>query len=241
MRFDAVQAYPDRLVLAARWSDLRGKPHGLGKQHLDGMARHIFLCDMGDIFSPSLHDDDIPGLPPGRTWRDHCHEMMVSIPQTPEGARHIWMVLTKRPSKLKDFLENVPHHRLPRNVYVGVSVTSRVTEQRVGVLARLPKDASVCRFVSIEPMVEPIDPTILDPDAIDWVIVGGETGDRARPMRAEWVEPIRDHCRGRIPFFFKSWGRFAPLGVPHSVFQNKRYLQMPAASIATKPAEQLTL
>ena len=76
-------------------------------------------------------------------------------------------------------------------------------------MRHLRETAARVRFLSIEPLIGPIPR--LDLDGIHWVIVGGESGPRARPMRPEWVRPIRDQCLIRdIPFFFKQWGGHRP-------------------------------
>jgi len=65
------------------------------------------------------------------------------------------------------------------------------------------------RFLSIEPLLGPIGK--IDLDGIDWVIVGGESGPRARPMLVEWVREVRDQCKAaKVPFFFKQWGGLRP-------------------------------
>jgi protein gp37 len=88
------------------------------------------------------------------------------------------------------------------NVWLGTSVESQKFLERIDILRRVP---SRVRFVSFEPLLGPI----LDPDLQDihWAIVGGESGPRAREMKAWWAEELRDSCaRQRVAFFFKQWG-----------------------------------
>jgi protein gp37 len=89
------------------------------------------------------------------------------------------------------------------NLWMGVSVENRRHGlTRINALRGTP---SRIRFLSIEPLLE--DLGCIDLSAIDWVIVGGESGAGARPMREEWVVSIRDQCRrAGVPFFFKQWG-----------------------------------
>jgi protein gp37 len=117
---------------------------------------------------------------------------------------HIFQVLTKRHDRLWALLSNELRWLadLP-NVAFGVSVEDR----RYGLLRieALQDTPASIRFLSIEPLLG--DLGALDLTAIDWVIVGGESGPHARPMRREWVVGIRRHCRKqRVPFLFKQWG-----------------------------------
>jgi protein gp37 len=113
--------------------------------------------------------------------------------------QHQFQVLTKRAERLEAL---APQLDLASNVWVGVSVESAAYTGRAEYLRRV--GASI-RFLSVEPLLEPIDNLPLD--GIHWVIVGGESGHRARPMEPEWVRSIRDQCRrAGVPFFFKQWG-----------------------------------
>ncbi len=110
---------------------------------------------------------------------------------------HRFQVLTKRAERLAEV-----GSAWPANVWMGVSVESATYVRRIDGLRRT--DAQV-RFVSLEPLLGPV--AGLDLTGIDWVIVGGESGPKARPMAPEWVTEIRSQCRReRVPFFFKQWG-----------------------------------
>jgi protein gp37 len=113
--------------------------------------------------------------------------------------RHTYQVLTKRSARL---VELSPELSWPMNLWMGVSVESQDVTWRIDHLRRTP--ASI-RFLSIEPLLGPIPSLCLD--NIDWVIVGGESGPKARPMNEGWVLEIKDQCKlNQVPFFFKQWG-----------------------------------
>lgn len=113
-----------------------------------------------------------------------------------------WLLLTKRPENI---MQMAPWgHVWPDNVWVGTSVeTQRRAVERIPALLEVP---AVVRFLSCEPLLEPLYlPFCLS--RLQWVIVGGESGPRARPMAAEWVRTLRADCDyWKVPFFFKQWG-----------------------------------
>ena len=116
--------------------------------------------------------------------------------QTP---RHTYQVLTKRAENLESLARYLPW---PENVWMGVSVENAEHVWRVDHLRRV---SAAVRFLSLEPLLGPLDK--LNLDGIDWVIAGGESGPGARPMQVEWVRSIRDQCvREKIAFHFKQWG-----------------------------------
>ncbi|MEW5981109.1 MAG: phage Gp37/Gp68 family protein [Acidobacteriota bacterium] len=112
---------------------------------------------------------------------------------------HTFQVLTKRAARLEAMAGRL---EWSANVWMGVSVESAKYLNRIDQLRRVP--ASV-RFVSFEPLLESVGAVNLD--GVDWAIVGGESGPRARSMEAEWAIEIRNACRAAgVPFFFKQWG-----------------------------------
>jgi protein gp37 len=112
---------------------------------------------------------------------------------------HRFQILTKRGGRLA---EPAPQLDWAPNVWIGVSVETAAYVSRIDDLRRAP---AAVRFLSIEPLLGPLPH--LDLRDIDWVIVGGESGPRARPMDPSWAADIRDQCRrARVPFFFKQWG-----------------------------------
>lgn len=145
--------------------------------------RLIFVNSMSDLFHEEIPLDFIR-----------------AVFRTMEQAHwHTFQILTKRPKRL---LEVAPHVPWPANVWMGVSVENADYTWRVNDLQQVP---AVVRFLSVEPLLGPIPNLPLD--GIHWVIVGGESGPSARPMKPEWVREIREQCqRAGVAFFFKQWG-----------------------------------
>jgi protein gp37 len=112
---------------------------------------------------------------------------------------HQFQILTKRAERLSEITSFVDW---PENVWMGVSVENAQCAHRID---RLKLTGAFIKFLSIEPMLGPIPNINLT--GIDWVIVGGESGPGARPIRREWVIDVRNQCvDAGIPFFFKQWG-----------------------------------
>jgi len=116
-----------------------------------------------------------------------------------EASWHTFQVLTKRAARLEAVAASLPW---PPNVWMGVSVERQDYTSRIDHLRRTP---AAVKFLSLEPLLGPLCRLALG--GIDWVIVGGESGPRARPMEERWALDIRDQCRRvGVPFFFKQWG-----------------------------------
>lgn len=116
--------------------------------------------------------------------------------QTP---RHQFQILTKRAERLSEI---APFIDWPENVWMGVSVENAQYIHRID---HLKMTGAFIKFLSIEPMLGPIPDMELN--GIDWAIVGGESGPRARPIQRDWVIDIRNQCqKAGVPFFFKQWG-----------------------------------
>jgi len=112
---------------------------------------------------------------------------------------HTFQVLTKRAERMETLGRKLDW---PPNVWMGVSVEAPKYLYRLDHLRRTPARV---RFISFEPLLEALGE--IDLRGIDWVIVGGESGPRSRPMDSAWVTEIRDQClAARVPFFFKQWG-----------------------------------
>jgi protein gp37 len=112
---------------------------------------------------------------------------------------HHFQVLTKRSDRLAECSRQL---RWPDNVWMGVSVENQDYVDRINHLRCVP---ARIRFLSLEPLLGPIPSLHLD--GIDWVIVGGESGPKARPMEESWVTDIQKQCQAaEVPFFFKQWG-----------------------------------
>lgn len=113
---------------------------------------------------------------------------------------HLYQVLTKRSKRLLEISNKLTW---TKNIWMGVSVENQTFTHRVNDLAKSPAKV---KFLSIEPLIGPISEIYLD--NIDWVIVGGESGPKARLMKKEWVDYIKEKCIEKgIPFFFKQWGK----------------------------------
>jgi protein gp37 len=118
------------------------------------------------------------------------------IRQTPH---HQFQILTKRAERLSEITSFIDW---PENVWMGVSVETAQYTHRID---HLKMTGAFIKFLSIEPMLGPIPD--MDLTGIDWVIVGGESGPRSRPIHPEWVTDVRDQCiEAGVPFFFKQWG-----------------------------------
>ncbi|MDE2474243.1 MAG: DUF5131 family protein, partial [Alphaproteobacteria bacterium] len=120
---------------------------------------------------------------------------------------HKFQILTKRSSRLRSYINiRYSRHPAPPHIWLGVSLEDGGKKSRANQLQTA--NASV-RFLSIEPLLGPIGQ--LDLRGIHWVIAGGESGPRARPMFADWAREIRDQCiDAKVPFFFKQWGGLRP-------------------------------
>lgn len=146
-------------------------------------ARTIFVNSMSDLFH-----DQVPLA--------FIQQVFATMRECPQ---HTFQILTKRSARL---LELAPHLDWAPNIWMGVSVEDRRVVHRVMDLQRVP---AAVRFLSLEPLIGPIDDLPLD--GIDWAIVGGESGPRAREMKIEWVRTIFRLCRkAETAFFFKQWG-----------------------------------
>ncbi len=145
--------------------------------------RVVFVNSMSDLFH-----DEIPLA--------YIQRVFATMRDCPH---HTFQVLTKRAERLSKL---APHLPWPSNVWMGVSVEDVRVLNRVRHLQSIPAKV---RFLSLEPLIGPLDDLPLD--GIHWVIVGGESGPKARPMQKEWVRSIFRQCRtSRVPFFFKQWG-----------------------------------
>jgi protein gp37 len=112
---------------------------------------------------------------------------------------HRFQILTKRSERLLSLGPQLPW---VENIWMGVSVESDAYANRIDHLRRT---RAATKFLSLEPLLGPLDNLCLE--GVDWVIVGGESGPGARPMKPEWVTSIRDRCvDANVPFFFKQWG-----------------------------------
>lgn len=145
---------------------------------------------------------------------DYLERVFKVIEETPQ---HQYQILTKREDILEEYFK---HHNVPDNVWLGVTVEFAKTKNRIDSLRNI--DAKI-RFLSIEPLIDAVGE--LDLTGIHWVIVGGESGHKARPMDPEWAIDIQRQCDEQgVSFFFKQWGTWGADGVKRSKKANGRIL-----------------
>ena len=146
-------------------------------------GRVIFVNSMSDLFHEQV----------GLAFVQRVFDVMNRC------AQHTFQVLTKRPEVAAEFAANL---KWSSNIWLGTSVEDERVLHRIDSLIKIPAKT---RFLSVEPLLGPIPRLPLK--KLHWVIVGGESGPGARPMKIEWVRDIRDRCTASgVPFFFKQWG-----------------------------------
>ena len=148
----------------------------------------IFVNSMSDLFHQSVPDDYILKV-----------ARIMSLANW-----HVFQVLTKRSERMKQMLQtSLKRFARQEHIWWGVSVEDR--KYGVPRIQQLRSAPAAIRFLSVEPLLEDVGEINLD--GISWVIVGGESGAKARPIKTNWVTSIRDQCKvARVPFFFKQWG-----------------------------------
>lgn len=157
----------------------------------DGEHRRVFCASMADVFE---HRKEL------HPWRERLWHVVEETPWLD------WLLLTKRPHLIGGLTPWGGDW--PTNVWLGTTVeTQRWAEKRLPHLLHHP---AAIHFVSCEPLLGPLD---LRPwlDSLDWVIAGGESGGRARPMNPAWATSLRDQCKtSGVAFHFKQWGHWSP-------------------------------
>ena len=184
-RFRGVEGHPYE-----QGFDLRLVPHKLPEPLTWHTPSTVFVNSMSDLFHKDVPVDYIVLV---------CFVMGLAN-------WHTYQVLTKRADRMRDLLRGPLRFAADLdNVWWGVSVENRKHGlPRVDVLRDTPARV---RFLSVEPLLEDLGPDADLTTGIDWVIVGGESGRRPRPLDPAWVRPIRDRClTANVPFFFKQWG-----------------------------------
>ena len=177
--------------------------------------RTIFVNSMSDLFH-----EEIP-----LSFLDKIFSTMN------EARWHTFQVLTKRAEHM---VQLAGRFNWTPNIWMGVTVENAAHVDRIDFLRHVP---SAVRFLSLEPLLGPIPDLGLE--GIDWVIVGGESGPGARPMREEWVLDIRDRCvDAGVPFFFKQWGGVQKKKAGR-LLEDKIWDQMPLRRAA--PEQQILL
>ena len=178
----------------------------------------IFVCSMSDIFHKDVPDDFI-----------------IKIFEVMNKANwHIFQVLTKRANRIPKIMNKV---KWTPNIWLGVTVENEKNLWRVKYLVNSPAKV---KFLSLEPLLG--DLPNLNLTGIDWVIVGGESGPGARPIKKDWVINIRDKCKkANVPFFFKQWGGINKKKAGR-LLDGKTYDEMPSAiNVFKKEVDELPL
>lgn len=168
----------------------------------------VFCASMADVFEG--HPDTLP----------HLSRLFNLIEATPN---LIWQLLTKRPENIATLVYTKWGDTLPENIWLGTSVENQeMADKRIPELIKSVTASKL--FLSMEPLLSPVELTKVTTKmpgtgdtlwhvlpAIDWVIVGGESGHNSRPMHPDWVRKIRDDCyKNNVAFFFKQWGEYSP-------------------------------
>lgn len=162
-----------------------------------------FVNSMSDLFHEEMPDS-------------YLDKVIDVINRTP---RHIYQILTKREDRMHKYFLN---REIPQNIWLGVTVEDkRHGVPRIDSLRNL--NAKI-KFLSVEPLLEDIGKINLE--GIDWVIVGGESGSKARPMKEEWAINVKTQCEQQnVDFFFKQWGTWGEDGIRRSKKNNGRLLE----------------
>jgi protein gp37 len=178
--------------------------------------RTIFVNSMSDLFH-----EEVP------------EEFIFRVFDTMRNASwHRFQVLTKRANRLQELSSSLVWES---NVWMGVSVESEDFCDRI---ERLRQTPAKVKFLSLEPLLAPIPH--LNLKGIHWVIVGGESGPGARPMKVEWVLDIREQCkRASVPFFFKQWGGVNKHRAGR-LLEGRTWDEMPATTVYSKQEINLT-
>lgn len=162
----------------------------------------IFVCSMSDLFHK-----DVPF--------EFIDRIMLTIQKTP---RHKYQILTKRADRMREYFSS---HPVPPNVWLGVTVETIKVKERIDYLRDLPAKV---KFLSCEPLLSDLGE--IDLTGINWIIVGGESGSQARPMKESWVLNIKLQAEvHNIPFFFKQWGTWGADGIKRNKKLNGKLLQ----------------
>jgi protein gp37 len=182
-RFRGVKGHPYE-----QGFDLRLVPEKLTEPFTWRSPKLVFVNSMSDLFQVGVPDEYVEAVSRVMTKANW----------------HTYQVLTKRSERMRDFLQGRLRFAADqKHIWWGVSVEDR--KYGVPRISHLRDAPAAVRFLSIEPLLEHLGD--LDLRGISWVIVGGESGPGARPLRKEWVLSIREQCRdARVPFFFKQWG-----------------------------------
>lgn len=164
-------------------------------------SHNVFVCSMSDLFHEKVSFDFID-------------KIMDTIKATPNNR---YQLLTKRAERMKEYFST---REIPQNVWLGVTVEEKNSIKRIDFLRDI---SATIKFISFEPLLEDLEK--LDLNKIDWVIVGGESGQKARPMKSEWVLSIKEQAEVQnAAFFFKQWGTWGADGIKRNKKRNGKLL-----------------
>jgi protein gp37 len=187
--FERPEMFPGRVAVAANWKPLLGTKRP-DKSWLDDCRRMVFVSDMGDALST-------------RIPFDYLKTEIIDVVGGEKGARHIWLWLTKRPSRMAEFAKHLADAGVqwPANLVAMTSVTSMRTVPRIAQLLKVP---AMVRCLSVEPLWERVT---LPLEGISWVIIGGQSGRNAKPFDLAWARDLLDQCEAAgVPCFMKQLG-----------------------------------
>lgn len=177
-------------------------PSRLNQPILRKKPTMYFVNSMSDLFHEDIPDN----------YLDDIFNVISTTPQ------HTYQILTKRAYRMLEYLQD---KSIPRNIWLGVTVEN--IEHGIPRIKLLRSLKVEVRFLSCEPLLE--DLGAIDLSDIHWVIVGGESGARARPMNKQWVISLRDECeKQNVAFFFKQWGMWGADGKKRAKKANGRLL-----------------
>lgn len=215
---------PRRRTSTSNWN----KPLAWNAQADAFMAKHgrrqrVFCASLADVFDNAVDPQ----------WRADLFALILATPNLD------WLLLTKRIGNVRGMLAELSHGNdpdlslldmmPPPNVWIGATIVNQEEAERD--IARLQAVPAAKRFLSMEPLLGPVSfegmfasERINDGtnalEALDWVIVGGESGPGARPMHPDWARSLRDQCKAAdVPFLFKQWGEWAPANGPEFIRQ----------------------
>lgn len=165
-------------------------------------GHNIFVCSMSDLFHEKVPFEFID-------------RVMKTIRETPQ---HCYQLLTKRSERMAEYFAT---RKAPANAWLGVTVEEKHTKFRMDYLRQIP---ATVHFLSCEPLLSDLGE--LNLEGIEWVIVGGESGVKARPMQEAWVLNIKRQANAaKVPFFFKQWGTWSKDGVKSNKHVNGKLLE----------------
>jgi protein gp37 len=209
---------PGTVYFGREFTDVRCHPERLDQPIRWKRPRRIFVNSMSDLFHEQVPDEFIAKV----------FEVMWQAKQ------HTFQILTKRPERMLDWISKslyLCNDPLP-NVWLGVSIEDQASaDERIPLLLETP---AAVRWISAEPLLGPVDlglfgtlPRTIAPnytiayEMLRWVVVGGESGNRARPMHPDWVRNLRDQCiAADVPFLFKQWGEWVPRSSCYHTFED---------------------